>query len=128
MTRRLALMLAIAVLLMVNVLADEGGALDSFSGDGAQMAEADDAADQQVEPAQLAVTTTSSNSPWSSSSGSDSGWTEEIGMYGEPETAPAREAARPAAPEPRPASEHAPRIGNRGDVGALDRSRMNIEE
>ena len=130
MNRKLALMLAVAVILMVNVIAGEGGALDGFSGGRTQVAEADVVVEGATPPARMAVATTPASSPWGDGSGSDSAWTDEIGMYGDPEpvTEPERPTARDAAPPPAPAREHTPRIGNRGDVGAIDRSRMNIEE
>lgn len=139
MTRRLALMLAIAILLMVNTLAGEGGPLDTFNGAGGgeEAVLADAGEEAAPPPAELAVATALPQPAPRSTEGS---WTDEIGMYGEDEEEEDLFAPAPSAP-PAPRAEsnwgnapparaervHTPRIGNRGDVGALDAHRLGVE-
>lgn len=127
MTRRLSLMLAIAILLMVNAFAGEGGALDSFKRPGAEpvtLAEAE----PEHEQAELAVARTI---PSPAPRGTEPSWTDEIGMYGEEEEiggyAPVGMDPTPTAPQPQQ-RRRTPRVGNTGEVGALEYHRQGIEE
>ncbi len=133
MTRRLTLMLAIAILLMVNAFAGEGGALDNFTGSNGNrmnLAEAD--TEPAPQPAELAVARTI---PAPAPRSNEPSWTDEIGMYGEDEEdedggfASVGTDPTPSAPlsQPRETS-RAPSIGNRGEVGALEHHRLGIEE
>lgn len=132
MTRRLTLMLAIAILLMVNAFAGEGGALDNFTNsDGQPVNLAEAGTEAAPEPAELAVARTI---PAPAPRSNEPSWTDEIGMYGEDEEddagyAPVGTDPTPTAPlaQPRETS-RAPSIGNRGEVGALERHRLGIEE
>lgn len=133
MNRRLALMLAIAILLMVSTFAGEGGALDSFTNADGQPVNLAEAETETVpEPAELAVARTI---PAPAPRSTEPSWTEEIGMYGEDEEeedggyAPVGTDPTPTAPlaQQRQAA-RTPSIGNRGNVGALDRHRLGIEE
>ena len=132
MTRRLALMLAIAILLMVNSFAGEGGALDNFTGsDGEPMNLAEAETESAPPPAELAVARTI---PAPAPRSTEPSWTDEIGIYGEDEEDDGGYAAVGTDPTPSaPLAQQrepvrTPRIGNRGNEGALERHRLGIEE
>lgn len=131
MTRRLALMLAIAVLLLVNTTIGEGGALDDIaSHDGRQLAAADDA-EATVRGDDTSTLAVASTSPWAiSNSSTRTGEAPVIGTFGEES-----DVAPPAPPLPEAAtrpSRSEPRVSRRSNggtpEGALERHRMNIEE
>lgn len=128
MTRRLSLMLAIAILLLVNTTMGEGGALDAIaSSDGAQVAEADEAAApaNRRDTSRLAV----SSSPWALSDGSSDGpaiadWGDDSPL----DTTPPAQAASDTARARRSEARSAARRDRGTSEGALERHRQNIEE
>jgi hypothetical protein len=132
MTKRLALMLAIAIVLLVNTTIGEGGALDNIaSNDAAQLAavDSDEAVERGDDSSTLAVATTS---PWavSNTSSRNGGSAPIIGTWGEENEA--ETSVPPIADEPRRAPRSEPRAsartGGATPEGALERHRMNIEE
>lgn len=117
MTKGLTLTLAIAILFLVSTLMEEGGPVDTFSGNSRSGAlavtevesEEDAASNVVLAEARTPAATQPANGLWD--------W------FGE--TAP----AAPAAPEPEPRTQPQPAWqGTSSEVGVLSRERMNLEE
>ena len=117
MTKKLTLLLAVAILLMVSIFMGEGGPVDKFSGDATHgnLAVAEDQpSERAASDVKLAQTQTPAPPPIQPPADDDM-WD----WFGE--AAP----AAPPAPDmpPQPA-----RQPSTPEVGALDRERMNLEE
>ncbi len=123
MTRKLTLTIAIATLLLVGLVMEEGGPVDRIAKDGPQVELAENTA-EPVEERSAVVLSKTQTPPPAAAQDDDDLWdwfnddTSEVTAAPEPQTSQSRQSA-------------AQRNGGQGsapETGALDRSRMNLEE